>query len=97
MEFIDEVIAYLREENTDDVQAEVRPLIAGAYAYLKRSGPKVPETDEEYKTCVKILVNHWYENREPVGNTQYLAFGLQSMITQLQYADEEAEGESGGA
>ena len=41
-----------------------------------------------YKLAIKMLVLHWYENREVIGEAKKLAFSLDNIITQLQYCYE---------
>ena len=41
-----------------------------------------------YKLAIKMLVLHWYENREVIGNANKLSFSLDNIITQLKYCYE---------
>ena len=52
--------------------------------YLKNAGCVVTE-GELYNLAIKILVSHWYENREVLGKADRLAHSLDSIITQLKY------------
>ena len=85
---IEEAVKYMRYEmdDIDEEQAEgITNLIMAAQIYLKNAGCVLTKEDEMAKLAVKMLVVHWDENREPIGETNKLAYGLQSLITQLQY------------
>lgn len=78
---------YLRlEVDYTDEDVDIEALIAAAEGYLTNAGCTLNAGDEVAKLAVKMLVIHWYENREPIGQANKLAFGLQSLITQLKYA-----------
>jgi uncharacterized phage protein (predicted DNA packaging) len=81
---LDEVKEYLRIDGTDE-NVEIQGLINAAEAYLTNAGVIKDETNELYKLAVKMLVVNWYENRQPIGKADKLAFGLDSIITQLKY------------
>lgn len=81
---LDEVKEYLRIDGTDEDTA-IQGLINAAEAYLTNAGVIKDETNELYKLAVKMLVVNWYENRQPIGKADKLAFGLDSIITQLKY------------
>lgn len=81
---LDEVKEYLRIDGTDE-DTEIQGLINAAEAYLTNAGVIKDETKELYKLAVKMLVVNWYENRQPIGKADKLAFGLDSIITQLKY------------
>lgn len=86
-----QVKPYLRVDGDydDDV---ITSLVLSANAKLKGSGVKEPgeSVDEEmkelYKLAIKMLVSHWYENREQEaeGRTQHvITLGVQSIILDL--------------
>lgn len=81
---LEEVKAYLKVDGTDE-DAEILGLINAAEAYLINAGVIKDETNKLYKLAVKMLVVNWYENRQPIGKADKLAFGLDSIITQLKY------------
>lgn len=91
IDLLEEVKPYLRVDgNYDDMV--ISPLISSAKAKLKGSGVKEPdelandELKELYKLAVKMLVSHWYENREQEaeGRTQHvITLGVQSIILDL--------------
>lgn len=82
-----EIKEYLRIDTGAD-DAAITTLITAAEEYLKNAGAVLSSTNELSKLAVKILVVHWYENHEPIGKTDKLAYGLESIITQLQYCYE---------
>jgi len=79
MALIDDVKEYCRAE--DDVQA----FIDAAELYLTNAGITANETSALYCLAVKMLVLHWYDNREPVGKTDKIAYGLADVISSLKY------------
>lgn len=81
---INDVKNYIRVEDTDE-DVQVQSLIEAAEEYLTNAGATKDETKPLYVLAVKILVSHWYDNREPVGLTTKLAFGLSDIISQLKY------------
>lgn len=82
-----EAKAYLRlEQDYTEEDADITALISSAEGYLKNAGCILNTGDEVAKLAIKMLVVHWYENREPIGQGNQLVFGLQSLITQLKYA-----------
>ncbi|MBP1083501.1 head-tail connector protein [Bacillus capparidis] len=89
---VNEAKRYLRiEEDFTEDNEDVGALISAAEKYLKNAGCMLNPDDEMAKLAVKMLTIHWYENREPIGKGNKLAFGLQSLITQLQHCYEEGE------
>lgn len=81
---LEEVKEYLKVDGTDE-DTEILGLIDAAEAYLTNAGVTKDETNELYKLAVKMLVVNWHENRQPIGKVDKLAFGLDSIITQLKY------------
>lgn len=72
------------EDNTDEDDS-VQDLINSAEGYLINAGCVLNEGDAVAELAIKMLVNHWYNHREPTGEAKLLAYGLSSLITQLQY------------
>ena len=72
---------------------EEDPLLQGlqlaAEEYLLNAGILKNYTKELYKLAIKLLVGHWFENREVVGKADKLAFSLDTMILQLKYTQVE--------
>lgn len=56
-----------------------------AEQYLYNAGVTQDYTNELYKLAIKLLVTHWFENREPTGKADKLEFSLSSIISQLRY------------
>lgn len=73
------------DESETEEDDSVQDLIDSAEKYLLNAGCTLNTGDAVAKIAMKMLVNHWYENREPTGQGNLLAFGLQSLIVQLQY------------
>lgn len=83
---INEAKKYLRlDEDYTDEDTDITALIMAAGGYLKNAGCTLNAGDEVAKLAIKMLIVHWYENREPIGQGDKLAYGLQALITQLQY------------
>lgn len=81
--FIEEIKLYLRIDHTEE-DGLLEGLLSSAIEYLKNAGCIVTEGDL-YNLAIKILVSHWYENREVVGKADSLSYSLDSIITQLKY------------
>lgn len=85
-----EVKEYLKID--EDNESELKPIIDAAKIYIQNAGVKnIPgmETNELYVLAVKLLVGHWYENRESVtigGISKKLEFSLDAILTQLLYS-----------
>jgi len=78
MSFSDDVKVYCR---TDE---DVTDFVEAAECYLEGAGIEKDETNMLYGLAVKMLVTHWYDNRELVGKVDKIAFGLDGIILQLQ-------------
>ncbi|WP_067924866.1 head-tail connector protein [Alicyclobacillus shizuokensis] len=82
---LDDAKTFLRVDGTDD-DALIQSLIDASVEYLANAtGSNVDMSSKVYDLAQKILVVHWYENREPVGQANVLAYSLESMIMQLRY------------
>ena len=84
---LSELKLYLRVEiDADDVFIET--LRQAAVEYLTNAG--VIQTDDAlYALAVKLLVAHWYENRQAViiGQvSKQLEYSLQAILAQLMYS-----------
>lgn len=83
---LEEAKEYLRVDGNEEDML-ITSLITAAEQYIKNSTSKdVNLNDELAKLAARILIAHWYENREPVGKTGKLSFSLQSILIQLQYS-----------
>lgn len=51
--------------------------------YLKNAGVEPDYENELYKVAMKMLILHWYDNREIVGKGSQLPFGFMSIVIQL--------------
>lgn len=80
---LDELKLYLRIDH-DDEDTLLTSLLKTAKEYMKNAGCVISE-GELYNLAIKILVSHWYENREVTGKADALAHSLDSIITQLKY------------
>ena len=86
---LEEIKNYMRiDENYDDNL--INSLIEAANLYMVNAGVKNFENDL-YKLAIKMLVLHWYENRDIVligSISKNLEFTMKNIITQLQYCYE---------
>ncbi|WP_427340644.1 head-tail connector protein [Caloranaerobacter sp. DY30410] len=93
---ISEVKEFLRlEQDYTEEDIFLNSLIVAAKEYIKNATSlDYDDTNELYKLAIKILVTHWYENREAISErkTDKIAFSLNSILTQLQYCYEESSG-----
>lgn len=71
----------------DDYEEDnlIQALQLSAEEYLTNAGIKKDYSKELYKLAIKLLVSHWYSNREVSGKTEKLAFSLDTIILQLKY------------
>ena len=74
------------DEDYDDFL--IQTLIISAEKYLYNAGVKETYSNELYCLAIKMLVLHWYDNREIIGEAKKLAFSLDNIITQLTYCYE---------
>ncbi|WP_270940886.1 head-tail connector protein [Romboutsia lituseburensis] len=76
------------EEDFCEDDDEIRLLILVAEEYLKNAGCKTDRSNNLFVLAIKMLVGHWYENREILGKADKLAYSLENIITQLIYSYE---------
>ena len=77
-----EIKTYLNiEHNEDDVL--ITSLQLAAEAYLKNAGISVNYENELYNLAVKMLVGHWYDNREVIGKGYEIPYSFLSILIQL--------------
>jgi uncharacterized phage protein (predicted DNA packaging) len=82
---LEEVKNYLRIDGSEDDML-LTSFITAAKQYIYGStGVYVDDTDQLHLLALKILISHWYDNREPVGKADNLAFSLESIVTQIKY------------
>jgi uncharacterized phage protein (predicted DNA packaging) len=93
---LEDAKTFLRVDGPDD-DALIQSLIDASVEYLANAAAANIDTSSKlYDLAQKILITHWYENREPVGKADKLPFSLDSMILQLRYTAPDSD-ESGGA
>ena len=69
----------------------INSLIIAAESYINNAtGKTFVNTNELAKLAVKILMTHWYENRQIDAFTSVnkLSFSLDCILTQLSYCEE---------
>ncbi|MGG3674935.1 head-tail connector protein [Bacillus nitratireducens] len=82
---LEEAKKYLRVDG-DEEDDLIASFITAAEQYIKNATSKNVDLKSELaKLAARILIAHWYENREAVGKAEQLAFSLQSILVQLQY------------
>lgn len=81
---LQEIKEYLRIDGDEEDNLLVGLQLA-AEKYLENAGITKDYDNALYKLAVKLIVCHWYENREPTGNAQELAFSLRHIIAQLKH------------
>lgn len=88
---VEEMKAYLRVDGEEE-NTMIDGLLQAAELYLLNAGCTLESINESAnnlaKLAIKLLVSHWYENRdiEKVGKTiTKVSFSLESIITQLKY------------
>ncbi|TCP32182.1 putative phage protein (predicted DNA packaging) [Scopulibacillus darangshiensis] len=85
---LDEMKHYLRVDGADD-DNEITVMMTMADQYLSNAGAAATQ-QELYDGAKKMLVSHWYDRREPVGQAKALIFSLESIIMQLKYCGVDA-------
>ena len=84
---LQEIKEYMRiDEDYEDLL--IQTLITSAETYLSNAGAMADYENSLYKLAVKMIVLHWYENREVIGDAKKLSYSLDSIITQLVYSYE---------
>ncbi|PFA49642.1 head-tail connector protein [Bacillus cereus] len=82
---LEEAKKYLRVDG-DEEDNLITSFVEAAEIYIKNATSKNIDLKSELATlAARILIAHWYENREAVGKAEQLAFSLQSILIQLQY------------
>lgn len=82
-----EIKDFLRIDFDED-DDYILSLKSAAESYLKNAGIVVSYSNSLYILAIKLLVSHWYENREVIGNDKKMAYSLCNIITQLKYCHE---------
>lgn len=89
---VNEIKEYLRVDGEEETSL-ITNLQTAAENYLTNAGCTKDYSNELYKLAIKLLVSHWYENRqiEQVGtNITKLEYSLDPIIAQLKYCRPEA-------
>lgn len=85
---IQEIKDFLKIENSDE-DSFITSLQSAAEEYCKNAGvPKMTDS-KLYDLSIKMLVGHWYENRNivAVGTiTKVMEFSLNNILVQLRYS-----------
>ncbi|MFF2339176.1 head-tail connector protein [Bacillus mycoides] len=82
---LEEAKEYLRVDGNEEDML-ITSFVEAAEIYIKNATSKNVDLKSELaKLAARILISHWYENREAVGKAEQLAFSLQSILVQLQY------------
>ncbi|RWS41492.1 phage gp6-like head-tail connector protein [Bacillus mycoides] len=82
---LEEAKKYLRVDGNEEDDL-IASFVTAAEIYIKNATSKNVELKSDLaKLAARILISHWYENREAVGKAEQLAFSLQSILIQLQY------------
>jgi uncharacterized phage protein (predicted DNA packaging) len=81
---LDELKLFLRVDGEEEDEL-IQGLQLAAEEYLINAGVNKDYSKELYKLAVKLLVTHWYNNREVTGKADRLAFSLDTIILQLKY------------
>lgn len=83
---IEDMKQYLRiDDDSDDLLLD--GLVFAAKNYMSNAGVQEKSENDLYDLSIKLLVSHWYENREVTGTANKLAFSLESIIVQLKYCE----------
>ena len=85
---LDEIKLFLRVDGNEE-DTLIQSLQLAGEEYLANAGVNKDYTKELYKLAIKLLVGHWYSNREVIGKANKLAFSLDTMILQLKYTQAE--------
>jgi uncharacterized phage protein (predicted DNA packaging) len=81
---VDEAKLYLRIDGNDE-DTLIQSIIAAADMFIENAVGAVDKSSELYQLAVKLLVSHWYENREVIGKADNLSFSLESILYQLKF------------
>lgn len=81
---LEELKLFLRIDGGEE-DTLIQGLQLGAEEYLLNAGINKDYSKELYKLATKLLVGHWYSNREVTGKANKLAFSLDTIILQLKY------------
>lgn len=82
----EDIKEYLRIDFDDDDNI-IDLLIITAKQYIKDTTEKeYNDNDKIYELCLKMLVSHWYENRNAIGNNvNEVPYSITNLLTILSY------------
>lgn len=82
-ELIEDIKLYAR---IDEDYGEVSALIEASIMYLKNAGIAKDYENALYILAIKMIVKHWYDNREITSNKNTeVPLGVTCIINQLQF------------
>lgn len=90
---LNEIKEYIRVDYDDD-DLLLEELKGAAEEYLTNAGINVNYKSRLYKLAIKMLVIHWYENRETVligSISKSLEYSLSAILKQLRYCGDNNE------
>lgn len=90
---LSEIKEYIRVDYDDDDEL-LEELKGAAEEYLINAGIEVNYKSRLYKLAIKMLVIHWYENRETVligSLSKSIEYSLAAILKQLRYCGENYE------
>lgn len=87
---LEELKEYLKIDGTDE-DITISNLQLATEVYLKNTGITKDYTNDLYKVAIKLLVAHWYTNRDTYTDmrTAKLDFSLETIIFSLKYSQED--------
>lgn len=69
--------------NLDTIDIELVNMMEAAKLYLKNAGVDERENDQEYNLAVKMLADHWYNNRGITNKGYEIPYGFLSIVAQI--------------
>lgn len=80
--------------DTSEEENFIGSLQSAAEEYCKNAGVQPMSDSKLYDLAIKMLVSHWYENRNVVAVgtiTKIMEFSLNNILTQLRYSQPSTE------
>lgn len=87
---IEQAKLYCRIDN-DEENELIQNLIDTADSYIKTACGEYDKDSSKAELCQKILVNHWYENREATGSSKGIKYSLDNLLLQIRYGNESSD------
>jgi uncharacterized phage protein (predicted DNA packaging) len=84
---LEELKRFLRVDGTDE-DTDISSLQLAAEVYLANAGVVKDYANDLYTLVVKLLVTHWYENRETFINMKStkIDFSIETILCSLKYS-----------